>query len=114
MPIQSYETFQGAVNFCKTRVPSWISSKLEEIKDNEPQLKAFGIELAVQMCGELISNDIEGFHFYTQNHEQSALKVIAQLNIAKLAPETPWLKPANCSAEWMCPINWIKRPKSCI
>lgn len=114
MPIQSYQGFNRMISMCKVSVPSFILEKLEEIKDDEDQVKAFGVEVAVEMCRKLIANGVEGLHFYTLNLERSVTKIISQLSVANLGREVPWLRSANRAEEWIRPINWSKRPKSYI
>lgn len=114
MPIQSYQGFHRMVSMCKVSVPQYILDKLEEIKSDDDQVKAFGVEVAVQMCKKLLANGIQGLHFYTLNLERSVTKIIQELKVVKLGREAPWLRPANRHQEWVRPINWSKRPKSYI
>ena len=114
MPIQSYQGFHRMVNMCKVAVPEYIITKLEEIKDDEDQVKAFGVEVALEMCRKLIENGVTGLHFYTLNLERSVTKIVEQLSVMKLLREAPWLRPAHRNEEWIRPINWSKRPKSYI
>ena len=105
MPIQSYQGFHRMVSMCKVSVPQYILTKIEEIKDDDDQIKAFGIEVAVEMSNKIIANGIEGLHFYTLNLERSATKIISSLKVAKLDREPPWLRSANRSQEWVRPVN---------
>ena len=114
MPIQTYQGFHRMVSMCQTSVPQRIFDKLEEIKDDDDQVKAFGVEIALEMCQELIEFGVAGLHFYTLNLERSVSKIVTQLKITKLGHEAPWLRPANRVEEWVRPINWSKRPKSYI
>lgn len=114
MPIQTYQGFHRMTTMCQTSVPKRIIDKLEEIKDDDDQVKAFGVELALEMCQELLEFGVEGLHFYTLNLERSVSKIVPQLNLKKIANEAPWLRPANRTEEWVRPINWSKRPKSYI
>ena len=114
MPIQSYQGFHRMVKMCQVSVPQHILTKLEEVKDDEDQVKAFGVEVGVDMCKKLLANGVKGLHFYTLNLERSVTKIIEQLKLVKLEKEAPWLRPANRTAEWVRPINWSKRPKSYI
>jgi methylenetetrahydrofolate reductase (NADPH) len=114
MPIQSYQGFHRMVNMCRVAVPQNILEKLEEIKDDDDQVKLFGVEVALDMCEKLLAGGVPGLHFYTLNLERSVTKVVERLKISKLGREAPWLRPANRVEEWVRPINWSKRPKSYI
>lgn len=114
MPIQSYQGFHRMINMCKTSVSQSILDKLEEVKDDEDQVKAFGVEVVSEMCEKLLDKGVYGLHFYTLNLERSVSKIVEKLSVVKIDREAPWLRPANRSQEWVRPINWSKRPKSYI
>ena len=58
MPIQSYSSFQKMTRFCKTRVPPNIWNDLAAIKDDDEEVKAYGVQLCVDMCRTL-SNTVD-------------------------------------------------------
>ena len=68
---------------CKTYVPEHIMRGLEPIKEDDSAVKLFGIEVATQMCKELIENDIKYLHFYTLNLEKSVIDIIHNLKIER-------------------------------
>lgn len=53
MPIQSYSSFQKMTRFCKTRVPPNIWNDLAAIKDDDEEVKSYGVQLCVNMCRTL-------------------------------------------------------------
>lgn len=83
MPIQSYEGFKRMTVLCKTAVPDEILWGLEPIKDDDAQVKQYGIEVATQMCKELIEKGTKFLHFYTLNLEKSVVDVIHNLKIER-------------------------------
>lgn len=85
MPIQGYGGFKRMTGFCSTRVPLAVKEALEGIKDNESEVKAYGIELAATMCKEILDSDlgINGLHFYTLNLEKSVFGILAKLGLKK-------------------------------
>lgn len=67
MPITNFE---GIVRFsknCGADVPRWILKRLESLQDDEPSLRAFGIEVVTRLCEDLIAGGATGLHFYTLN-----------------------------------------------
>ena len=114
MPIQSYAGFHRMISFCKTIVPQYILDDLEEIKNNDDAVKAYGIKLAIDMCKKLKENGVEGFHFYTLNLERSVRKILEGLGIVNVEKSTPWRSVANRTNEGTRPIHWTNRPKSYI
>ena len=86
MPIQSYTSFRKMTNFCKTRVPEGIWNDLSPIKDDDAQVKRYGVDLCLRMCKELSEKaGVKGFHFYTLNLEKSVMTVLKLLGVAESA-----------------------------
>ncbi|KAG0296071.1 hypothetical protein BGZ96_010235 [Linnemannia gamsii] len=88
MPIQSYAGFKKNVVDAGLSVPSWILERLEVVKGDEQAVRAFGVEVGVQM---------------------TALSVIRK--------DKPWrcnFLPHRQDQEQQRPIFWANRPKSYI
>jgi methylenetetrahydrofolate reductase (NADPH) len=123
MPIQSYSSFKKMTFFCQTKVPDHVWRDLEPIRDNDDDVKAYGIDLCSSICRTLSEQGgVEGFHFYTLNLEKSVLAILKELGIDETVAARralPWrgsrtnLK-ANGRSEDVRPINWANRPKSYI
>lgn len=120
MPLQSYSSFYRMTKFCKTKVPNQIWVDLEPIRDDDEQVKMYGVKLCTEMCKTLQEQGIKGFHFYTLNLEQSVTMVLNNLGVQDSLPlrrTFPWRgSRANLKgmAEEVRPINWANRPKSYI
>lgn len=120
MPIQSFSSFQKMTRFCKTRVPSKVWTDLAAIKDDDEEVKAYGVQLCMEMCRTLMDAGVNGFHFYTLNLERSVMAVLKTLGVeASMATRRalPWRgSRANLKgiSEDVRPINWANRPKSYI
>lgn len=125
MPIQSYSSFKKMTTFCQTKVPDQVWKDLEPIKDNDNDVKAYGVALCSAMCRTLSEGGVEGFHFYTLNLEKSVLGILKELGIDETVAarrQLPWrgsrsnLKggSAKGGCEDVRPINWANRPKSYI
>ena len=116
MPIQNYTGFKRMVGFCKTSVPDHISEALEPIKNDDAKVKAYGIELGVRMCRELLDAGIPGLHFYTLNLERSVTNILEELGFvnAKTNGRLPWKQSlvARRQKEEVRPIFWANRPQS--
>jgi Methylenetetrahydrofolate reductase len=85
MPIQSYSSFERMTQHCRTTVPPYIWEHLLPIRDDDEAVKAYGVEVCVNMCNVLSKAGIPGFHFYTLNLEKSVLAVLKGLNIEESA-----------------------------
>lgn len=67
LPIQNYNSFKKFTQWCKTSVPPHVASALERVKDDDEQVKAFGVQEAVRVCRRLLEGGHKTLHFYTMN-----------------------------------------------
>ncbi|EGC34903.1 methylenetetrahydrofolate reductase [Dictyostelium purpureum] len=119
MPIQTYAGFVRMTTLSKTKVPQYIMDNLEPIKDNDEEVKKYGVRLCVEMSKRLLEFGVEGLHFYTLNLERSVRKVLKGLELVtpdQLSPYLPWAQSAagNRLKEEVRPIFWQNRPRSYI
>merc|ERR1719178_194178 len=115
MPIQSYAGFRRMTGLCKTFIPKPIDEALELVKDNEAAVKEYGIELAVQMCRELMAGGCPGLHLYTLNLEKSATAICEKLGLVddSAVKEYPFNRSTGTrGVESTRPIFWAQRTKS--
>eukprot|EP00216_Chloropicon_sp_CCMP2111_P004614 CAMPEP_0198247034 /NCGR_PEP_ID=MMETSP1446-20131203/46275_1 /TAXON_ID=1461542 ORGANISM="Unidentified sp, Strain CCMP2111" /NCGR_SAMPLE_ID=MMETSP1446 /ASSEMBLY_ACC=CAM_ASM_001112 /LENGTH=334 /DNA_ID=CAMNT_0043931359 /DNA_START=174 /DNA_END=1178 /DNA_ORIENTATION=- len=81
MPIQNYGGFKRMTGFCKTKVPSEISTQLEAIKDDDVAVKKYGIHLGTEMCRKLIANGTPGLHMYSLNQDKAVVQILRNLGL---------------------------------
>ncbi|KAJ3332664.1 hypothetical protein HDU76_013478 [Blyttiomyces sp. JEL0837] len=118
MPIQSYGGFKKMTHF-SNNVPQYINDALEPIKDDDKAVKAFGVQLAIEMCTKLKNAGEKGFHIYCMNLEKSVrlilegLQFVAPIDVAKPLPWNPSLAK-NREKENVRPIFWKNRTRSYI
>ena len=130
MPIQNFSAFNVMTSICRTKVPPEIPAALEPIKDDDEQVKAFGVRYAMDMARLLVAAGTPGLHFYTLNLERSVREVVLGLTrdlaeaeaagqpvVVSGAAERrqfPWRASALAERrmEDVRPINWANRPKS--
>ncbi|XP_075801788.1 methylenetetrahydrofolate reductase (NADPH) isoform X1 [Microtus pennsylvanicus] len=118
-PIQGYTSLRQLVKLSKLEVPQKIKDVIEPIKDNDAAIRNYGIELAVNLCRELLDSGlVPGLHFYTLNREVATTEVLKQLGMWTEDPRRPlpWAVSANPKRreEYVRPIFWASRPKSYI
>lgn len=115
MPIQNYTGFMRMTSFCRTNVPPGILESLHPIRDDDSRVKQYGIDLAINMCKELLNNQVEGLHFYTLNLERSVTQILeGLLFVASPTNNLPWKQSlvARRRDEDVRPIFWANRPDS--
>lgn len=67
-------------SFCKTTIPKQIEDRLVNINEDEEKVKAYGIELGIEMCQKILQAGIPGIHFYTLNLDTSVKKIMEGLD----------------------------------
>ena len=102
------------VEFCKTKVPEGVLQALEPIKNDDEEVRKFGIEFGVKQCQDFIKNGIRFLHFYTMNLERSVIEIISGLGILDVSRDLPFTKPSSRTNEDVRPIFWAIKPKSYI
>lgn len=95
MPIMTYGGFKRMTSFCKTYVPAEIAEKVESLKDDDEAIKAYGIELGVEMCKRLLAEGTPGLHIYTLNTEKSAIAILERLGVLESQRASKAIAPAE-------------------
>ena len=83
MPIQGYSSFKKMTQFCRTRVPDKIWADLSLFRENDEEVKAYGVSLCINMCKTLLKAGVPGFHFYTLNLEKSVGLILDGISAKK-------------------------------
>lgn len=117
MPIMTYGGFKRMTGFCKTKVPQDLLDKVEELKEDEEGLKAFGIQHGAAMCKKILDAGIPGLHMYSLNLEATVLGILQILGMVQAHPHKalPWKHvPAGTrrKSEGVRPIFWANRTRS--
>ncbi|PKO44545.1 MAG: methylenetetrahydrofolate reductase [NAD(P)H] [Betaproteobacteria bacterium HGW-Betaproteobacteria-22] len=71
MPIYNITQLARFSSVCGAEIPRWLKMRLEEYGDDMASLRAFGVDVASELCGTLLAQGVPGLHFYTLN--QSAI-----------------------------------------
>ncbi len=122
LPIQSYESLRHICKLSKLEVPIEIVHTLEKMKDNDEDIRNYGIESTVKLCKDLIQSGIvNGLHFYTLNREIAVTEILRRLELWSTSPThrtLPWQQSPTMNnvnvrkSEDVRPIFWSTRPKS--
>lgn len=73
--IQRFATLSGAA------FPAELAARFEALGDDAAGVRALGIEIASQMCRELLDEDAPGLHFYTLNSSSATREIYANLGL---------------------------------
>lgn len=82
MPITNYAQLARFSDGCGAEIPRWIRQRLAAYEQDPASLLAFGHDVIVELCSELIDGDAPGLHFYSLNKAAPAAKIVRDLGLA--------------------------------
>ena len=81
LPITNVKQLQRMAELGGTAIPVQVSKLFNEIADDPEAVKRAGIELATNLCNELIALKVPGLHFYTMNSSPATLEICTNLGL---------------------------------
>ena len=81
MPITNYTQLARFSASCGTEIPRWITTRLEGYGDDLDSIRAFGFDVTLQLCEQLIDAGAPGLHFYSMNRAEPTARLWHELNL---------------------------------
>ena len=81
LPITNVKQLHRMAELGGTAIPVQVSKLFNEIADDPEAVKRAGIELATNLCNELIDLKVPGLHFYTMNSSPATLEICTNLGL---------------------------------
>lgn len=81
MPITNYGQLLRFSRSCGAELPRWIATRLEGYGDDLDSLRAFGLDVAVELCDVLLEQGAPGLHFYTLNRAEPTATIWDELEL---------------------------------
>ena len=81
MPILSLRSIVRMAELSGCSVPAPIIERLEPLEDDPKALRAAGIELACELCQDLLDAGAPGLHFYTLNRSTATREIYSSLRL---------------------------------
>lgn len=82
MPITNCNQLIRFSDACGAEIPIWIRKRLEGYGDDLDSIRKFGFEVTVQMCNQLLEQEVPGLHFYSMNQVQPSKSICMSLSIS--------------------------------
>ena len=79
MPITNYTQLARFSAGCGTEIPRWIRTRLEGYGDDLESIRAFGFDVTLQLCDQLIEAGAPGLHFYAMNRAEPTLQLCKEI-----------------------------------
>jgi methylenetetrahydrofolate reductase (NADPH) len=66
---------------CGAKIPHPLLLKLESLESDAEAVYAAGVDYATRQCQNLLSNGVDGLHFYTLNKSKATVQICKALNV---------------------------------
>jgi methylenetetrahydrofolate reductase (NADPH) len=83
MPITSLVSVQRMAQLSGYAVPADIVSRIEAGGDDRDEIRRRGIEIATELCRDLLDAGVPGLHFYTLNFSKATREIYTNLGLVK-------------------------------
>ncbi|HEY2214005.1 MAG TPA: methylenetetrahydrofolate reductase [Acidimicrobiales bacterium] len=82
LPVTSLSTM-GRLEAMGAGAPTWMQARLREADEvgGSEAVRKVGVELATELCAELLEGDVPGLHFYTFNTSNATREIYASLGL---------------------------------
>ncbi len=81
MPITNIRQIQRFAELSGTEVPATLADRFLALGDDQAAVHALGVEVATQLCRELLDAGAPGLHFYTLNRSPATREIHANLGL---------------------------------
>jgi methylenetetrahydrofolate reductase (NADPH) len=83
MPITSLVSVRHMAQLSGYAVPDDIVRRIEAGGDDRAEIRKRGIEVATELCRDLLEAGVPGLHFYTLNFSKATREIYAELGLVK-------------------------------
>ena len=67
MPITNFANLQRFSANCGAEIPQWLKRKIDSLGNDQEAVIAYGQEVIIRLCEQLLQGGAPGLHFYTMN-----------------------------------------------
>jgi methylenetetrahydrofolate reductase (NADPH) len=82
MPILNLANIRRQGELIGTDVPASVVDRITAHDGDPAAMRAAGIEIAAELCDELLAGGAPGLHFYTLNRSKATREIFAALNVS--------------------------------
>ena len=81
MPVTNLAQIERFAALSGATFPAWLADRLTAVGDDPAAVRGVGVEVATQLCADLMDAGAPGLHFYTLNRSTATREVAANLGI---------------------------------
>lgn len=79
LPVTNVKLLTKMAELGGTPIPDSIASRFAAVEDNPDDVRKLGVEIALDLCNELIDAGVPGIHFYTMNSSTATSEIFTLL-----------------------------------
>ena len=79
MPVTNVSQIKRMAAMSGADFPQWLADRLHEVADDHEAVRAIGVEVAAELCDELLAGGAPGIHFYTLNRSTATREIYRRL-----------------------------------
>jgi methylenetetrahydrofolate reductase (NADPH) len=79
LPVTNVKQLVRMSELSGTPIPANILEKFSAIEDDQDAVQKLGIEIATELCQQLLESGVPGLHFYTMNTSSATLEIYRKL-----------------------------------
>ena len=83
MPVTNVSQIERFAALSGAAFPSDLAQRLHAVADDPEGVRAIGVEVAADLCDELLAGGAPGIHFYTLNRSTATREIYARFNAGR-------------------------------
>ncbi|HET7486973.1 MAG TPA: methylenetetrahydrofolate reductase [Acidimicrobiales bacterium] len=81
MPVTNAGQVQRFAQLAGAAFPADLAARIEAVADRPEEVRKIGVEVATQLCRDLLDAGVPGLHFYTLNRSTATREIYANLGL---------------------------------
>jgi methylenetetrahydrofolate reductase (NADPH) len=82
MPVSNAGQIKRFAELAGADFPTWLADRIEAAADAD-EVRAIGIDVATELCAELLEAGVPGLHFYTLNRSPATREIYTNLGLGQ-------------------------------
>ena len=81
LPITNAAQLRRMAELSGTPLPQSVRERIEAVESDAGEVRKVGIDIASEICAELLARGVPGLHFYTMNSAASTLEIVKRIGL---------------------------------
>jgi methylenetetrahydrofolate reductase (NADPH) len=81
MPVTNLASISRMAHMSGADVPTWLVERVGKARDDGDEAARIGVEIATELCAQLLEAGAPGLHFYTLNRSNATRQIHAELGL---------------------------------